>query len=200
MGTPYYPPPQGPPGPGYGYVPPPPPQSNSGGCFKALGITCAVLLVLGLIGGVLIFQAVKTQMSNPSSVFSQSMKIGMAAQSGPIICRAIAQYKAANGTYPPNLQALVPQYLPDKSVLHSSLDPNPDPSHISWTYTPPAAGAAATTPMLSLPYHITVSAGGKTQTVPGQILFDANGQPIRQTTFQNGYGGGFGNPPAQSTQ
>ena len=50
-------PPQGGPPPGNYYGQPPGrPVNNSGGCLKAFGITCGVLLLLGVIGGFLLFK------------------------------------------------------------------------------------------------------------------------------------------------
>lgn len=133
------------------YNPPQPPQQSSGsGCFKAAGITCGVLLILVIIGGFMVYNAVKKTISNPNSILGQSFKIGIDASNGVVIQQAIVKYKNDNGKYPPNLTALTPKYL-DPSKLHAGNDPNPDPSHVSWTYTRPDASATAETPLLSLP-------------------------------------------------
>jgi len=154
-------PPQGGPGPGGYYYGPPPgrPANSNAGCLKAFGITCGVLLLLGVIGIALL---IKTG----GPLIQQAMKFGTsiahAAQNGRTIQHAVVAYHAKNGKYPPNLIALVADgEITDAKILHSDQDANPNPGHISWRYMRPSEGAPGDTPILDLPYQITI--GGQTQ-------------------------------------
>lgn len=166
------PPPNTPPPGGYYYNPNPGrPANNSSGCWKAFGITCGVLVLLGIIGIVVVVRTT-------GGLFRQAMGVGLASQSGRVIQQAVVAYHAKNGKYPPNLTALVSDgELTDAKVLHSDQDPNPSPGHISWRYHRPPEGAPGNTPLLDLPYQISFS--GRTQagdliinldgTTPGQV-------------------------------
>ena len=138
-----------PPG-GYYVQPPPRPANSNSGCLKAFGITCGVLVLLAIIGGVLLYKA-------GAPLFQQAMGIGQDNLRGKQIQQAVVAYHQKNGKYPPNLTTLVGDgEITDGKILHSTQDPNPNPGHISWRYTPPPEGAPGDTPILSLPYSITV--------------------------------------------
>lgn len=154
-------PPQGGPPPGGYYYGQPPqrPVNNNAGCLKAFGITCGVLLLLGIIGMALLFKA-------GAPVFQQVMKLGQGVvqsqRDGRVIQQAVVAYHQKNGKYPASLMALVADgELTDAKVLHSSQDANPSPGHISWRYMRPDEGAPGDTPILDLPYQVTFA--GQTQ-------------------------------------
>jgi hypothetical protein len=178
----YQPPPNYPP-PGQYYGAMPPQQNTGNGCLKAFGITCGVLILLFIIGSVFMGIMVKKQLSSKNSFFGQATQIGLAGQDGKRIQEAIVYYQQTNGRYPSSLNALVPRYLPDSTVLHSSLDPNTSPSHITWQYIRPTSGAMPNTPILVLPYNMTFMG----QTVPGKIVIDLDGQLQSQSspTYNN---------------
>ena len=168
-------PPQGNAPGGYYYGQPPPPANNNAGCLKAFGITCGVLLLLGVLGGALLFKTL-------GPVFQQTVKqgrsIGQASLNGRTIQQAVVAYHTKNHTYPPNLTALVADgELADGKILHSDQDPNPSPGHISWRYLPPPDGAPGDTPILDLPYQITL--GGHVQS--GHVIVNLDGSTPGQT-------------------
>ena len=161
-------PPQGGPPPGNYYYGQPPqrPVNNNAGCLKAFGITCGVLLLLGIIGVVLLVRTT-------GGMFGQFMGIGKDVGNGIRIQRAVVAYHAKNRKYPPNLMSLVADgEIADGKILHTSQDPNPSPGHISWRYTRPPEGAPGGTPILTLPYSITV--GNQTQRTDITINLDGS--------------------------
>jgi hypothetical protein len=185
------PPPNYPPPPGPQYYGGPPPQQNSGsGCLKAVGITCGILVLLGIIGAVMMAVFVKNQISNPNSIVGQSMKIGRATMQGMQVYKAVNSYKAANGSYPPSLSALIPQYIPDSGTLHNDADANPSPTHVSWQYIKPTENSSPSDPMLVEPVKMTVTFGGQTQTVNQKVSISIDGKSVSSQSGigQNGYG------------
>ena len=144
-------PPQGGPPGGYYAQPPQRPANSNSGCLKAFGITCGVLVLLAIVGGFLLFKA-------GAPLFQQAMGIGQDSVHGMQIQKAVVAYHQKNGKYPPNLTALVADgEITDGKILHSAQDPSTNPGHVSWRYTRPPEGAPGYTPILSLPYSITVA-------------------------------------------
>ena len=180
-------PPQGGPPPGAPvYYGQPPPANNNGGCLKAFGITCGVLLLLGIIGGVALFK-----MGAPfaQQFMKMSQSIGQASINGRTIQQAVVAYQAKNGKYPSNLTALVADgEISDAGILHSDQDPNPNPGHISWRYQKPVKGAPGNTPLLDLPYSITIA----NHTQPAHLIVNLDGSTPSQTTIAPA------SPPASS--
>ncbi|BDI32996.1 hypothetical protein CCAX7_50470 [Capsulimonas corticalis] len=117
---------------------PPPSKSNSSGCWKIGGIGCAVVLLLGVVGSVWIFNTFKGVLQSTVGTTQNGLKIR----------RAVIDYHDKKGSYPAKLADLVPDYLPSPTILHDASDTNPDPSHISWTYHRPTEGAPPKTPLL----------------------------------------------------
>jgi hypothetical protein len=185
--------PQTPPAGAY-YNAPPPQKSGGSGCLKAAGITCLVLVVLGVIGAIVAINAVKNAASNPHSIFGQVGAAISAAKGGAEIQQAIVKYHTNNGKYPDKLGQLVPQYLP-LATLHSDTDADPNPAHVSWTYKKPSEGAPPKTPILSLPLKFEVPGQNGTnteQSTPIIINLDgtsASGQA--STSSSTGSSGSF---------
>jgi len=195
-------PPQGPPPGGYYYSPPPPPnQGNSNGCLKAAGITCGVLLVLGILLAVVIGFTVKRQLDHPDrhSPMGFITATTKTALNASVIHRAIVQYHTANGHYPNNLASLVPKYLPDASTLHSPLDSIESPDHISWQYIKPKEGGNPHTPVLRLRYEIDINGSGQRNgPQTGEIVMNlagtTNSSPGGYSNNSGGYSGSQGYP------
>ena len=158
-------PPQGGPPPGctaYYGQPPGRPANNNGGCFKAFGITCLTLLVLGIIGVVALFPIVR-------GAFQTGRQVVADGRNGQEIRRAIVAYHIRNNKYPSSLTALVSDgEVTDPAVFHNDPDP---PGRISWHYTVPPNGAPGNTPILDLPYNITIA--GHTQ--PAHLVINLDG-------------------------
>jgi type II secretory pathway pseudopilin PulG len=89
-------------------------------------------------------------------VFSGGMALAtnmQAAEKDLVAIRsAILSYDSANGQYPNTLTELVPKYLPDASELHSALDANPSPTHVSFTYAKPTSNATSTSPLVDIAF------------------------------------------------
>lgn len=110
------------------------------------------------------------------------MMAGKAGVDGFRLQQAIVAYHQEKGQYPQTLLDLVSTNRIDGKLLHNDLDDNPDPSHVSWRYTPPAEGAPANTPILEEPYQITF--GGSTQ--PGNIVITLDGRNQPSAATQRG--------------
>jgi hypothetical protein len=185
-------PPNAPPPGGYYYTPPPPNKGGGGGCLKAAGITCGVLLLLGVVLVLFGVMAVKKQMQNPDphNPFGAGIAAGISAANGMKIQQAIVLYHQRTGKYPSNLNALYPDYLPDGKVLHSPLDDNPNPGHVSWTYIKPTEGEDPKSPLLRLPYEIRMNVGGSTSSQKQEIVINLDGTTTTNTS--SSYNRGFG--------
>lgn len=154
----------------------PPTRSNSGGCWKAVGITCGLLVILGIVGIFFTVRYAKQAMRSGTGIFGTVGKAMQSAKEGQTIQKAVVQYHTQHGKYPDDLMTLVSDGLLDGRNLHSGLDSDPNPGHISWVYTKPAGGAPGKTPILSMHYKITIPAGGNTQqSQDGEMIIDLDG-------------------------
>jgi hypothetical protein len=190
-------PPNTPPPGGYYYTPPPQNRGGgSGGCLKAAGITCGVLLLLGVVLVLFSVMAVKKQLQNPDihNPVGAGIAAGISATNGMKIQQAIVRYHQQTGKYPANLNALYPNYLTDGKILHSPLDSNPNPGHISWTYIKPAEGADPKSPLLRLPYEINMTIGGSTSSQKQEIVINLDGTETTNTSTSGSYNRTFGQP------
>lgn len=165
-------PPGPPPG---GYYSAPPKKSGVNG-WAIAGFGCLGLFLLAAIGGVLLVRATKDQFSHPSknSVIGIGVMAGKAAADGLQLQRAVVAYHRDKGRYPQTLMQLVQEGGIDGKTLHNDLDDNPNPGHISWTYTKPPEGAPGGTPILTEPYRITM--GGSTQSSSIVLTLDGRSQ------------------------
>lgn len=155
------------------------PRNSSGGCWKAFGITCGVLLVLGVI--VIFFAArfVKDSVKDRHGLFGQIAGIGMTAANGAAIQQAVVQYHQKHGRYPDALSALVSDGLIDGRVLHSDMDPDPSPGHVSWRYTKPAEGAPGSTPLLKFHFRLNVPTGRNQPPPESDVIINLDGSSPR---------------------
>ncbi len=174
MSTPL--PPPTPPGGNY-YAPPVRPPSGAAGCWKAAGLTCGVLFLLALIGGVLLVRTAKENYAHPrrGSVMGTIFLTGRAVRDGQTLQRAIVEYHRAHGHYPNSLLDLVREGRVDGKILHNDLDPNPSPGSISWEYSKPASGAPGSTTLLSEHYALDIP-GARGQAGNGTITITLDGQ------------------------
>jgi hypothetical protein len=176
-----------------GYYAPPPQNSGSSGCWKAAGITCGVLFLLGIllvVGSVMWVK--KSGIGETMTGVIASTKDGMDIQ------KAVVAYHDKKGKYPSALTDLVPDYIPERSTLHSALDPDSDPGHVTWKYTKPPAGASGKTPLLELDYEIKMKGmpGPSGEGVPQSVIINLDGS---QTTASPGMPGGSPSGPAFGT-
>lgn len=187
-------PPNAPPPGGYYYTPPPPNKGGGGGCLKAAGITCGVLLLLGIVLVAFGVMSFRKQMQHPDihSPFGAGIVIAQSTTNGIMIQRAIVSYHAKTGKYPNNLNALFPEYLPDGKVLHSDFDTNNSPGHVSWTYIKPTEGEDPKSPLLRLPYEMDINVGNSSSSQKQEIVINLDGTTRSSTS--SSYNRSFGQP------
>jgi len=92
------------------------------------------LIAMVAFAGIFVFWMVGSGTS-PKSPVTKSL---MNAKKICVACRRYAFDH--DGTFPPSLDALIPTYLPDRSVLASPLMPS---EPVGYTYTPPSKNIGA---------------------------------------------------------
>lgn len=153
----------------------PPPRSNSGGCWKAVGITCGLLIILGIIGIFFAVRYTKEALHSGTGIFGTIGKAVQSAKEGQTIQKAVVAYHTQHGKYPDDLMTLVSGGLLDGKNLHSDLDTDPNPGHVSWKYIKPAEGAPGKTPILKLQYKITIPGANTQQSQEGTMVINLDG-------------------------
>jgi len=191
------------PPPGY-----PPVQQNRGpSCWAIGGIGCLVVIVVGIV---VVLAVVKSVFSTKegrafSSSFSSAMKTSVAAGSCtaamPTIRSAILRYHGHEGTYPPNLKSLSPDYLPAGISLHCKVDKVDDPSHVTYQYFRPTEKTPQSAVLMKFSFDTTFSAGAGqsvTQTMTEQITLGGQQSVVTQQTQTNGAATPISPSPAPS--
>lgn len=140
-------------------VEPTAPRAKSN-CAVAVGITCLVVLILGVL---ILLWIVRMLSTNPA--FKQAYggaKLMAECQlhlqnpnSKQDINDALERYRTRNGKYPAKLDELYPDFLEDKAVLHCPADPRPT-DVVSYGYTQPAVDAPGTTVVVECRRHVIV--------------------------------------------
>lgn len=124
-------------------IPQPTKESSGSGCWKFGLIGCGVIaaiVVLGMVG--MVYYVSKNTAVKQMVLCSKNMQE---------IHAALVRYEIRNKTYPSDLRELVPDFLPNKSVLHCPADSST--IEVSYTYMKPAPGAPDTTIVLSCDRH-----------------------------------------------
>ncbi len=164
------------------YVPPSASRRSGPGCWIWGFCTCLVVFVLFAVLIAVSIEKATSTVSGQKSIKSIFAAIHTAQQLTPCVekMKAIQQaairYHTVKGTYPPNLEALVPTYLPGPSPLHCSIDPNPDPSHVSFEYKRPSDDAPGSTIIVSTDWSYTIDNGDQKQTVVSKMSLTLDGK------------------------
>jgi hypothetical protein len=133
------------------------PKKSLNSCWLFGGIGCLAVVLLALLAlGIGVNKVMHTASGK------QLMDVPDCAQKMSEIQAALVRYQLKNGRYPQTLNQLNPDYLPSNSVLHTPLDTNHDPSHVSFTYYQPAPNAPPSTKVLCLQWHYAAA-------YPGQV-------------------------------
>jgi hypothetical protein len=202
-------PPSTPPG---GYVPPSAQfgQQRSGPSCWVWGLcTCLVVVIIVCVviatavynyskssGGKKLFSSMHTALGETS-------KLGPAMVKMHAVHDAVIRYHERNGAYPATLKALLPDYLASASDLHTDFDTNPDPAHVSFTYTEPAANAPGSTQLLSFHWTYMIDIGVQKEDIDTEedMLIDgsANQTQTQTMTMESEPGATPGAPPQPVT-
>jgi hypothetical protein len=151
-------------------------------------MTClVVVIVVAVLIATSVYNFSKTSdgkklFSSMNSALGQVQKLAPCIEKMKAANDALHRYRERNGSYPPTLAALLPDYLGGNSPLHVDLDPNPDPSHVSFKYTPPAADAPGATPVLSFQYSYTLDIGVQKNHVDAEIVMLLDGRTEQNQT------------------
>lgn len=147
------------------------------GCVQALGLSCSMLMLLIVVLSLVMGKVLENMGQNPSphTTFGAEAGMVLTVEDGQQIFDALSHYHASEGTYPDSLLQLVPQSLPDKSVLHSPLDTDSDPNHVSWVYIKPAPNAPSDAVVLQLAYSIPIGSGKDKQYMQYEMVFLLDG-------------------------
>lgn len=137
-----------------------PAADSKSSCLRAVGISCLVLVVIGLAFGLWIGYAVS---KNPMfrKVFTEAPLIQecqlhlQAPRSEQDVAGALERYVRKNDEYPASLEDLYPNFLEDKSVLHCPADPSPKDT-VSYEYTRPDMDDPASTVVVECKHHVVV--------------------------------------------
>ena len=174
----------------YVQSPPPPPAKKGPSCWLIGGLGCLVVfIIVAILFGIGAYKLA----TNPKvgGMFGKAMQYGInvsaTEKSMMDIQQGMVKYKAKNGSYPKSLSDLAPDYLAAASDLHSPLDVNTDPTHVSYTYVKPAATAPPTTEFIDIKYTIDIGVQPSSTYNPptSTLAMTLNGQLI-QATDSNG--------------
>jgi len=179
----------------------PPPKKSGPGCWLWVPVGCLAIVI---ISAIVIGVGVKTALQGPggkgfSSSFGGIMQNAAKMADGMAKLQAIntatKQYYQDNQTYPASLPQLVPKYLPSVTSLHSTVDPNQSPTHVSFKYTRPANNAPPSTIYLSFTDSYTMTMGPSTQHISQTIQMSLDGKTnTSQTQSSTVSTGGTGSP------
>ncbi len=130
-------------------------KSGTGGCLKAAGIGCGVLILI-LVGlGIYGYNAM---MKNPQSrqVFQQSQSMGACAGNLAVVGKALKTYSNDHGgAFPASLADLYPKYIPDQGKL---LCPQTGPGGTAfrYEYKQPSPSAPENTVVVTCRQHVVM--------------------------------------------
>jgi hypothetical protein len=110
---------------------------------------------------------------------------------------AITRYRSKNGKYPAKLSVLTPDYLPDSTVCHCSLDSNPSPTHPTFTYSPPTSSSKPLDKVLSFTWTEKITILQQTESVQTVYFYDVAGTAMIQQTTTDSNGRIITNPPTK---
>lgn len=174
-----------------GELPPITPPKKGPSCWLIGGLGCLAIFVA--ISVVLAFVVVKSLGTPRGKTFVH--EFGKVIKSASLIPDsskrmvdirgALVRYQLKKGVYPQALTDLVPDFLPDKSELHSPLDPVTDPTHQSFVYTRPAPNAPGSAKILVLTWSFNIDVGDK-MTLTKEVLTETLDGHMEQTQYQDG--------------
>ena len=109
-------------------------------CLRVAGITCLVVVVIGILIGVWIFNALS---KNPAfqKAYKEAQLRTQCKENLEEIGGALQRYSRRNGKYPATLAELCPNFLENEAALHCPADRRPDPYY---EYYAPAVDALPT--------------------------------------------------------
>ncbi len=157
-------------------------------CFVVGGITCLVVLIIGILITIWLVVSVS---KNPTfkKVFSGAKLVAecqlhLANPSGTQdIYDALERYKTRYGQYPAKLADLYPTFLEDKAILHCPADTRPK-DVVSYDYYPPTDKSPANAVIVECRRHVVMEGQPPLVlqlTKDGQVLkqnFTPRGTPV----------------------
>jgi hypothetical protein len=160
-------------------------------CWLIGGIGCLVICLLVAIALALAAYQVlnsktgKQMMSGMGAIMQNAERMPEAKQKMNDIHGALLRYDLKNGQYPLSLAELSPDYLANGNELHCTLDPNPDPTHISFTYFRPTPEVPSTSRVLTIKWSDKLVVG-KTTSDDSFVLSETIGGQITLAQYTDG--------------
>jgi hypothetical protein len=180
------------------------PNRKGPSCWLIGGVGCVITIAVLMI---LVFVGMHQFMnSKPGQQIVSQMKSIYQALPDAIACEqklttvheAIGRYHAKNGSYPPNLAALTPDYLPDPTECHCSLDSNTSPTHPTLVYTPPKPSSRPSDKVLAFTWTHNISIEQQTGSVLLTYYYNVAGNEMKQQTVTDSDGHTKVYPPVET--
>lgn len=153
-------------------------------CWTVGLLSCLGAVALVVIGLAILF-IVAVRRPEFKQMMSATVQIGQCQQNMQEIHAALERYQQRNnGTYPKDLNQLVPRYLSDASKLKCPADTSGKP--VSYTYFQPRKDSSETAQLLQCDHHVAMN-----QKIP--VIMLRNGQILSSSPAVEG---GRSNIPA----
>lgn len=131
-------------------------SGNKSSCMKAIGISCLVVVIVGLALGFWITGMVsKNPVLRPAlrNIYTEAQHITICEMNLREIGGALDRYSRRNGKYPDNLADLYPNFMEKRAFIHCPSDSR-SKDIVSYDYTPPSMDAPASTVVIECKRHI----------------------------------------------
>jgi hypothetical protein len=173
----------------------PPQAKRKSSCWSVASVGCLVLIVvLAFLWGSA-YLIIAHSPGGRQALHQVSAEINKALASAQLVPStelemddirgAVLRFHIKTGKYPASLNELSPDYLANKSELHSKLDTVSDTNHISFVYTRPAVTSLPSAVILSMSWQLSMDIQNKPQ-VTKFVLTETLGGQQEVTQYMNG--------------
>jgi hypothetical protein len=151
------------------------------------GVTCVVVfLAIAVTCSILVYSFMHSKtgqqaMKGINQAAGTAKYLPDADQKMREVYDAIERYKGHTGHYPTNLQQLEPDYLADPNALHSKIDADPDPSHVTFEYTVPTDSTPKDAAILQYKWVFKMTISGMTQVQTQIFKMSLDGQETKSS-------------------
>ena len=157
-------------------------------CWVIGGLSCIALMVMVVVFLAFIMLGTSSGRKFSTELASDaksSMEIPKSMYQMSDIRGAVIRYQRKNNRYPVSISELYPIYLARKQELHSALDPNTNPDHVTFAYTEPAVNAPPSTIILKMRWDYVFKDRGE-ESHTAVVLTETLGGVMTQTQYVDG--------------